>query len=60
MRFERREIDAALPQREKGRIFAHIGAIDALFRADLDLKSSGGDPKVLLERLVVELCTRPA
>src|SRR3954470_6401772 len=31
-------------------------AIDALFRADLDLKSSGGDPKVLLERLVVELC----
>jgi DNA polymerase III subunit delta len=33
-------------------------AIDALFRADLDLKSSGGDPKVLLERLVVELCDR--
>jgi DNA polymerase-3 subunit delta len=31
-------------------------AVDALFRADLDLKSSGGDPKVLLERLVVELC----
>jgi len=33
-------------------------AVDALFRADLDLKSSGGDPKVLLERLVVELCSR--
>jgi DNA polymerase-3 subunit delta len=33
-------------------------AIDALFRTDLDLKSSGGDPKVLLERLVVELCRR--
>jgi len=33
-------------------------AVDALFRADLDLKSSGGDPKVLLERLVVELCDR--
>jgi DNA polymerase-3 subunit delta len=33
-------------------------AVDALFRADLDLKSSGGDPKVLLERLVVELCER--
>jgi DNA polymerase-3 subunit delta len=33
-------------------------AVDALFRADLDLKSSGGDPKVLLERLVVELCGR--
>jgi DNA polymerase-3 subunit delta len=35
-------------------------AVDALFRADLDLKSSGGDPKVLLERLVVELCGRRA
>jgi DNA polymerase-3 subunit delta len=35
-------------------------AIDALFRADLDLKSSGGDPRVLLERLVVELCGRGA
>ena len=31
-------------------------AIDALFRTDLDLKTSGGDPRVLLERLVVELC----
>lgn len=31
-------------------------AIDALFRTDLALKSSGGDPKVLLERLIVELC----
>ena len=35
-------------------------AVDALFRADLDMKSSGGDPKVLLERLVVELCGRRA
>jgi DNA polymerase-3 subunit delta len=34
-------------------------AIDALFRTDLDLKSSGGDPRVLLERLVVELCAPP-
>ena len=33
-------------------------AVDALFRTDLDLKSSGGDPRVLLERLVVELCRR--
>ena len=33
-------------------------AVDALFRADLDLKSSGGDPRVVLERLVVELCGR--
>jgi DNA polymerase III subunit delta len=32
------------------------GAVDALFRTDLDLKSSAGDPRVLLERLVVELC----
>jgi DNA polymerase-3 subunit delta len=31
-------------------------AIDAVFRTDLDLKSSAGDPRVLLERLVVELC----
>ena len=31
-------------------------AVDALFRTDLELKSSGGDPRVLLERLVVELC----
>ena len=32
-------------------------AIEALFRTDLDLKRSAGDPRVLLERLVVELCT---
>lgn len=31
-------------------------AIDALFRTDLALKSSGGDPRLLLERLLVELC----
>jgi DNA polymerase III subunit delta len=31
-------------------------AVEALFRTDLDMKSSGGDPRVLLERLVVELC----
>jgi DNA polymerase-3 subunit delta len=31
-------------------------ALDALFRTDQDLKTSGGDPRVLLERLVVELC----
>jgi len=33
-------------------------AVDALFRTDVDLKSSGGDPRVLLERLVVELSGR--
>jgi len=32
------------------------GAVDAVFRTDQDLKRSGGDPRVLLERLVVELC----
>ena len=31
-------------------------AVEALFRTDLELKSSGGDPRVLLERLVVDLC----
>ena len=33
-------------------------AMAAVFRTDLALKSSGGDPRVLLERLVVELCGR--
>ena len=33
-------------------------AIEALFRTDMDLKSSGGDPRILLERLVIELCGR--
>ena len=32
------------------------GAVESLFKADLDLKSSAGDPRVLLERLVLELC----
>jgi DNA polymerase-3 subunit delta len=35
-------------------------ALDALLRTDLALKSSGGDARVLLERLVVELTSRPA
>jgi DNA polymerase III subunit delta len=33
-------------------------AIDALFRTDIDLKTSVGDPRVALERLVVELSRR--
>jgi DNA polymerase-3 subunit delta len=33
-------------------------AVEALFRTDLELKSSAGDPRVLLERLVVDLCRR--
>jgi hypothetical protein len=31
-------------------------AVEAMFRTDLDIKSSGGDHRLLLERLVVELC----
>ena len=34
-------------------------AVEALLRTDLDLKSSGGDPRVLLERLVIDLCALP-
>jgi DNA polymerase-3 subunit delta len=33
-------------------------AIEALFRTDQDLKRSAGDARILLERLVVELCAR--
>ena len=32
------------------------GAVESLYRTDLDIKSSAGDHRVLLERLVVELC----
>jgi len=31
-------------------------AVDALFQADLNLKNSVGEHRVLLERLVMELC----
>jgi hypothetical protein len=34
-------------------------AVDALLRTDLALKSSGGDERVLIERLVVDLTGRP-
>lgn len=34
------------------------GAVDAVFRTDLAIKTSAGDPRALLERLVVELCAR--
>ena len=33
-------------------------AVEAVFRTDLAIKTSAGDPRVLLERLVVELCMR--
>jgi DNA polymerase III subunit delta len=35
-------------------------AVDAVFRTDLAMKSSGGEPRILLEKLVVELCDRAA
>ena len=35
-------------------------ALDALLRTDLALKSSGGEERVLVERLIVELAGRPA
>jgi DNA polymerase-3 subunit delta len=35
-------------------------AVDAVFRTDVALKSSGGDPRTLLERLVVEMCDEKA
>ena len=34
-------------------------AVAAVFRTDLAMKSSGGEPRILLERLVVQLCSRP-
>ena len=33
-------------------------AVEAVFRTDLAIKTSAGDPRILLERLVVELCGR--
>jgi DNA polymerase III subunit delta len=35
-------------------------AVEALFRTDAAMKSSGGDAQILLERLVVELCGEAA
>lgn len=32
-------------------------AVEAVFRTDVDLKRSAGAPRILLERLVVELCS---
>jgi DNA polymerase III delta subunit len=45
-----------LASADAGRVKA---AIEALLRTDLALKSSGGDERVLVERLVVELTGRP-
>jgi DNA polymerase III subunit delta len=45
-------------RRPNGRMPEHRlrPAVDALLRTDMALKSSGGNPRMLLERLVVELC----
>jgi DNA polymerase-3 subunit delta len=49
--FVRERLSASEPRRVPA-------AVEALFQTDLELKSSGGDARVLLERLVVELCRR--
>jgi len=49
-------VSARLAPVEPGRMKA---AVEALLRTDLALKSSGGDDRVLVERLVVELTGRP-
>jgi DNA polymerase III delta subunit len=46
------QLAAAAPDRVKA-------AIEALLRTDLALKSSGGEGRILVERLVVELTGRP-
>jgi DNA polymerase III subunit delta len=46
-------IRTGLPRTAPARVPA---GVEALFRTDSAMKSSGGDPQVLLERLVVELC----
>jgi len=49
-------VSTKLAQGAPGRAKA---AVEALLRTDLALKSSGGDERVLLERLVVELTDKP-
>jgi DNA polymerase III subunit delta len=49
-------VSARLAPAEPGRMRA---AVEALLRTDLALKSSAGDDRVLVERLVVELTGRP-
>ena len=47
------QLRAAAEKLPPARLSAAVGAV---LRTDLALKSSGGDPNVLLDRLVVELC----
>jgi DNA polymerase-3 subunit delta len=48
-------VRSKLPMSAPGRVPA---AAEAVFQTDLAMKTSGGEPRVLLERLVVELCSR--
>ena len=50
-------VRARFPQLAPGRLRS---SVEAVFRTDVDLKRTAGDPRVLLERLVVELCERGA
>jgi len=50
-------VRSRLPMAAPGRV---ASAVDAVFRTDVAMKSSGGEPRVLLERLVVELCGVPS
>jgi DNA polymerase III delta subunit len=49
-------VSARLAETEPARV---ARALDALFRTDLALKSSGGEERALVERLVIELTGRP-
>ncbi len=49
-------VSARLAEADAGRVRP---AVDALLRTDLALKSSGGDERVLVERLIVELTGEP-
>jgi DNA polymerase-3 subunit delta len=49
-------VSSRLAPADPGRV---RGALDALLRTDIALKSSGGDDRVLIERLVVDLTGRP-
>jgi DNA polymerase III delta subunit len=48
-------VRARFPQLAPGRLRK---SVEAVFRTDVDLKQTAGDPRVLLERLVMELCER--
>jgi DNA polymerase-3 subunit delta len=50
-------VRSRLPMAAPGRV---PSAVEAVFRTDMAMKTSGGEPRVLLERLVVELCSSGA